>query len=107
MYACYMPSVRPAPLFLHPPPRPQATARLAEAHAGIHAALAEMHASFVSDGEDVQREWVRFTARVDRRLEDALRATVKRSLQALSRLLNGDSKTEVRGVQDRGVWRPS
>jgi dynein heavy chain len=73
----------------------QATARLVDAHAGIHAALADMHAAFSGDGEDVQREWVRFTQRVDRRLEDALRATVKRSLQALSKLLNGDSKTEV------------
>jgi len=52
-----------------------------EAHAGIDAALREMHAAFEGDGEEVQREWVRFTQRVDKRLEEALRATVKRSLQ--------------------------
>jgi hypothetical protein len=40
-----------------------------------------MHAAFEGDGEEVQREWVRFTQRVDKRLEEALRATVKRSLQ--------------------------
>ncbi len=32
---------------------------------------------------------------VDKKLEDALRHTVKRSLQELSRILNGDAKTEV------------
>jgi hypothetical protein len=78
-----------------PHANPQAKAQLIDAHAGIEAALTSMHAPFASDGEDVQREWVRFTGRVDARLEDALRSTVKRSLQALSRLLNGDSKTEV------------
>lgn len=40
-----------------------------------------MHGAFAVDGEEVQREWVRYTARVDAKLEDALRATVKRSLQ--------------------------
>jgi hypothetical protein len=72
----------------------QAKARLIDAHAGIDAALRSMYSAFEGDGEEVQREWVRFTRRVDRRLEDALRSTVKRSLQALGRLLNGDSKTE-------------
>ena len=43
----------------------------------------------------MQREWVGFTQSVDKKLEEALRHTVKRSLQELSRLLNGDSKTEV------------
>jgi hypothetical protein len=32
---------------------------------------------------------------VDRQLQEALRSTIKRSLQALARMLNGDSKTEV------------
>jgi dynein heavy chain len=33
--------------------------------------------------------------KVDKRLEDSLRMTVKKSLQELSRALNGDNKTEV------------
>ena len=32
---------------------------------------------------------------MDKKLEEALRHTVKRSLQELSRVLNGDKKTEV------------
>lgn len=61
----------------------------------IQTTLAEVHVFFEADSEDVQREWVKFTVKVDKKVEDALRHTVKRSLQELSRLLNGDSKTEV------------
>lgn len=32
---------------------------------------------------------------IDKKMEDALRHTVKRSLQDMSRVLNGDNKTEV------------
>lgn len=61
----------------------------------IQKTLAEVHTFFETDSEEVQREWVKFTAKVDKKVEEALRHTVKRSLQELSRLLNGDSKTEV------------
>lgn len=54
-----------------------------------------MHTFFESDGEEVQREWVRFTAKIDKKVEGVLHHAVKRSLQELNRLLNGDSKTEV------------
>lgn len=53
---------------------------------------------FEADSEEVQREWVRYTQKVDKRMEEALRHTVKRSLQELSRLLNGDKKTEVQPI---------
>jgi dynein heavy chain len=65
------------------------------AYEEIRRTLEEIYTFFEGDSEDVQREWVRFTQSVDKKLEDALRHTVKRSLQELSRLLNGDSKTEV------------
>lgn len=76
-------------------PTTQAKQQLTEALAGIQQALAEMHAIFAADSEEVQREWVRFTARVDKKVEGVLHHAVKRSLQELNRLLNGDSKTEV------------
>eukprot|EP00879_Flechtneria_rotunda_P019356 GHRR01020328.1.p1 GENE.GHRR01020328.1~~GHRR01020328.1.p1 ORF type:complete len:1679 (+),score=578.13 GHRR01020328.1:143-5179(+) len=69
--------------------------RLIAAHAEIKKTLAEVYTHFEADGEDVQREWVKFTVKVDKKVEDALRHTVKRSLHELSRLLTGDSKTEV------------
>ena len=43
----------------------------------------------------MQREWNAFVEQVDKQVEDALRQTVKRSLQELSRSINGDVKTEV------------
>jgi dynein heavy chain len=73
----------------------QAKERLVGSVQEIQQTLAELHVYFEADSEDVQREWVKFTAKVDRKVEGALRHTVKRSLQELSRLLNGDSKTEV------------
>lgn len=84
----------------------QAKQRLLTDFQEIQHTLAEMHTFFESDGEDVQREWVRFTARVDKKVEAVLHYAVKRSLQELNRLLNGDSKTEVLPVFRYGgsVW---
>ncbi|WIA13292.1 hypothetical protein OEZ85_006876 [Tetradesmus obliquus] len=69
--------------------------RLVSSFREIQTTLAELHDLFEGDGEEVQREWVKFTVKADKKVEDALRHTVKRSLQEMSRLLNGDSKTEV------------
>lgn len=43
--------------------------------------MASIHRVFEQDSEEVQREWVRFTQKVDRKLEDALRHVIKKSLQ--------------------------
>ncbi len=36
---------------------------------------------FENDSEEVQREWVKYTQKVDKKMEEALRYTVKKSLQ--------------------------
>lgn len=41
----------------------------------------------------VQQHWVTYTEKMDCMVEDALRLNVKCSLQALSKAINGDSKT--------------
>jgi len=43
---------------------------------------------------EVQREWRELVKEVDLEVESSLRQTVKRSLQELSRAINGDAKTE-------------
>lgn len=53
---------------------------------------------FETDSEEVQREWIRYTEKIDKKMEDALRHTVKKSLQELSRVLNGDNRTEVQSA---------
>ena len=50
---------------------------------------------FANDSDEVKEKWVQYTQKIDKRMEDSLRLTVKRSLQDLSRSLNGDAKTEV------------
>jgi hypothetical protein len=70
-YAC------PLPAWCHV----QAKEQLVRAHAEVKDTLSAMYKYFEADSEEVQREWVRFTQKVDKRLEDALRTTVKRSLQ--------------------------
>lgn len=61
----------------------------------IKEAMSLISKFFETDSEEVQREWVRYTGKIDKKMEDALRHTVKKSLQELSRVLNGDNKTEV------------
>lgn len=55
--------------------------RLVAAVDEIKSVMESMHGIFKGDSEEVQREWVRFTAKVDKKMEDALRHTVKKSLQ--------------------------
>jgi len=43
---------------------------------------------------EVQREWKSQIGQIDKSLEQALKSAVKRSLQELSKAINGDSKTD-------------
>ncbi|KAK9846646.1 hypothetical protein WJX81_008333 [Elliptochloris bilobata] len=70
-------------------------ARLERAHAGIVEVLQHLYTFFASDSDEVHREWARFTVKVDRRVEDALRGAVRRSLAELARLLAGDKRAEI------------
>jgi dynein heavy chain len=59
----------------------------------VKEAIDQVRETFSKDSEEVQREWVKFTQKIDKRVEDSLRHCVKRSLQEFSRLLNGDNKS--------------
>ena len=50
---------------------------------------------FANDSDTVKEKWDKYTKKIDKRMEDSLRHTVKKSLQDMSRALNGDAKTEV------------
>lgn len=69
--------------------------RFQRAYEEIKKYMSSTYQIFAGDSEEVQREWLNFTRKIDKKLEDALRLTVKKSLQELSRVLNGDKKTEV------------
>jgi dynein heavy chain len=59
----------------------------------VKEAIDQVRETFSKDSEEVQREWVKFTQKIDKRVEDSLRYCIKRSLQEFSRLLNGDNKS--------------
>lgn len=66
------------------------------AYSEICSTLQQVYASvFARDSDEVQAEWQNYMRRVDRQFEDALRHAIKRSLQELNRVINGDKKTEV------------
>eukprot|EP00756_Hemistasia_phaeocysticola_P025139 Hpha_TRINITY_DN15989_c0_g2::TRINITY_DN15989_c0_g2_i1::g.72379::m.72379/K10408/DNAH; dynein heavy chain, axonemal len=43
--------------------------------------------------EDIRREWSHFVEKIEKDIDDALRQTVKRSLQEISKAIVGDAKT--------------
>ncbi|OQR95763.1 dynein heavy chain, partial [Thraustotheca clavata] len=68
--------------------------KLREAYESIRSTMAAMYLHFQAGPGDVQREWARFVERADKALEDSLRQSVKKSLQELSKAINGDAKTD-------------
>ena len=65
-----------------------------KAHTDITKTMKDMYMHFANDDRNVQHQWALFTRSVDTKIEDALRQTVKRSLQELSRAITGDAKQE-------------
>lgn len=66
----------------------------------IKETLEHVHQIFQNDSEDVQQEWAHLTHRIDNKIFDALRSTVKRSLSEFSKLINGDKRRK--GSQQQG-----
>jgi dynein heavy chain len=74
--------------------RQDMTKVLTEAHEKISGTMRAMYQHFKQGPPEVQHEWAKFVERADKTLEDALRQTVKRSLQELSKAINGDARNE-------------
>lgn len=69
--------------------------RFESAYNAIRTILQQVYQVFSKDSEEVQQEWLNYIRRVDRMVEESLRQSVRRSLLELSRVINGDKKTEV------------
>ncbi|KAM3857822.1 dynein axonemal heavy chain 2 [Diretmus argenteus] len=65
---------------------------LRTAHQEIVDIMTRIHSTFRNDGPEVCPHWMTYTLKVDRMVEEALRLNIKRSLQELSRAINGDGK---------------
>ncbi|GMI05338.1 hypothetical protein TrVE_jg1168 [Triparma verrucosa] len=74
--------------------RERAKAILEKAHHQIKMTMKEMYVNFKDGSGEVRREWRSFCVGTDAAVELALRTTVKKSLQELSKAINGDAKTE-------------
>mmetsp|Transcript_14527 Transcript_14527/g.44826 ORF Transcript_14527/g.44826 Transcript_14527/m.44826 type:complete len:398 (-) Transcript_14527:11342-12535(-) len=68
--------------------------RLQESHKNVKLVMRDMYAHFCDGTPEVQREWRELVKEMDRDIEISLRHTVRRSLQELSRAINGDAKSE-------------
>jgi dynein heavy chain len=74
--------------------RTEVKRRFQQSHQNIKQELRDMFVNFREGTSEVQREWRELVKEVDREVEVSLRQTVKRSLQELSRAINGDAKSE-------------
>ncbi len=64
--------------------------RLLAMHRDVMEAFKMIYRVFQYDSQEVLKEWDVFISRGDKQIEDAMRQAVKRSLQELSRAINGD-----------------
>ncbi|XP_075968107.1 dynein axonemal heavy chain 2 [Anarhichas minor] len=66
---------------------------LCSAHRNIVNIMTRIHKTFCNDGPEVQEHWVTYTEKVDHLVEQALRSSIKHSMEKLSMAINGDGKT--------------
>ncbi|XP_077326811.1 dynein axonemal heavy chain 2 [Lithobates pipiens] len=67
--------------------------RLQKLHEEICSIMRTTYEVFKADGPEVQQHWIFYTKKIDRLVEEAFRLNIKWSFQALSKAINGDSKT--------------
>ena len=68
-------------------------ARFVDVHQEIVRNMRKIFDVFKKDGNDVQQHWYRYVLSVDRKLEEALRSNVKRSIGEYVRAIIGDGKS--------------
>jgi len=68
--------------------------RLEGLHFTIKQNVKDMYENFKDGSGQVKSEWRAMVAQIDKDIEQALRYCVKKSLQELSKAINGDAKTE-------------
>ncbi|KAF6017599.1 hypothetical protein EB796_024080 [Bugula neritina] len=66
-------------------------------HKDVVSTMKQTYEVFKADGADVQTQWVKYTEKMDRMVEEAFRLNVKWSLQELSRAINGVVKVILEG----------
>nr|XP_021503796.1 dynein heavy chain 2, axonemal [Meriones unguiculatus] len=67
--------------------------KLVNLHQDVVNIMTNSYEVFKNDGPEIQQQWMFYTIRLDRMMEDALRTNVKWSLLELAKAINGDGKT--------------
>jgi len=78
--------------------RAQVREKFVTIHKDIKRITRQTYEVFRLASADVQNEWIKYVQSIDVQVEDALRSTVKRSLQEISRSIVGDAKHEVKPI---------
>ena len=78
--------------------RAEVKEKLKAAHERIKQLMASSYEMFSGDNEDIQKQWQLYVVRIDKMVEEGLRSTVRKSLQDISRVINGDARTEVQPI---------
>jgi dynein heavy chain len=89
--------------------RAESRRRLEGTHQAMRSVLRDIYANFKEGSGEVQREWRALLVTTDKAVEQALRQTVKKSLQELSRAINGDQKVDAQSlfkVRPHADWVP-
>ena len=68
---------------------------LNESASHIAQCMTKVYTYFETDSDEVQREWIRYTKRIDDKIVEALKTAVRKSLQLISKCLNGEKRKEV------------
>ncbi|KAJ3091962.1 Dynein heavy chain 2, axonemal [Quaeritorhiza haematococci] len=79
--------------------------RLQMLHENIKQILENTFEVFKNDGKEVHNQWVRYIEKIDKMVEDSLRIAVKRSLQEISKAINGEGKTRDGGVEVHPLFK--
>lgn len=71
----------------------------------IKKTLQIMYEVFRNDGREVYGHWVKYIQKIDTRIEDAARATVKKSLLEISKAINGEGKNRDGGGEIHPLFK--
>ena len=78
--------------------------KFTQIHSTIQSEMAKAFDLFKND-PDIGKSWVSFISRVDKLIENAVRASIRKSLQDISRAVNGESKAKGESIEVQPVFR--
>ncbi|KAJ3206517.1 Dynein heavy chain 2, axonemal [Entophlyctis luteolus] len=79
--------------------------KLASIHQTIAQILQALFEVFKNDGREVFNHWIKFVEKVDGLVEEALRSAVKRSLQEITKAINGEGKNRDGGGEVHPLFK--